>query len=111
MIPAERLFTVVSREPPAAPRGGPAASSRPMAASSSNNLTTETRVQACCYRLRIFTNAILILAVVVFPADHFILRRTSSWRMWIGPFASSSRIPPKVVLLGINPSEAEPEYG
>jgi mannose-1-phosphate guanylyltransferase len=49
--------------------------------------------------------------VVVFPSDHFILEEDLFMAYVDQAFRVVEQDPAKVVLLGINPSEAEPEYG
>jgi mannose-1-phosphate guanylyltransferase len=110
MIPAERLFTVVSQSHLRHPDVARQLSSRPMATlvqQPDNRDTGPGLLLPLAHLYKRYPDS----AVVVFPADHFILEE-DLFMAYVGQaFRIVEQDPGKVVLLGISPSEAEPEYG
>jgi mannose-1-phosphate guanylyltransferase len=110
MIPAERLFTVVSQSHMRYPEVTRQLSSRPMAnlvQQPDNRDTGPGLLLPLAHLYKRYPDS----AVVVFPADHFILEEDLFMAYVDQAFRVVEQNPAKVVLLGINPSEAEPEYG
>lgn len=110
MIPAERLFTVVSQSHLRHPEVARQLSSRPMATlveQPDNRDTGPGLLLPLAHLYKRYPDS----AVVVFPADHFILEEDLFMAHVDQAFRVVEQDPAKVVLLGINPSEAEPEYG
>jgi mannose-1-phosphate guanylyltransferase len=110
MIPAERLFTVVSQSHLRHPEVARQLSSRPMAnlvEQPDNRDTGPGLLLPLAHLYKRYPDS----AVVVFPADHFILEEDLFMAHVDQAFLVVEQDPAKVVLLGINPSEAEPEYG
>src|SRR5262249_22067007 len=110
MIPAERLFTVVSQSHLRHPDVARQLSSRPMATlvqQPDNRDTGPGLLLPLAHLYRRYPDS----TVVVFPSDHFILEEDLFMAYVDQAFRVVEQDPAKVVLLGINPSEAEPEYG
>lgn len=110
MIPAERLFTVVSQNHLQHAEVARQLSSRPMATlvqQPDNRDTGPGLLLPLAHLYKHYPDS----AVVVFPADHFILEEDLFIAYVDQAFRIVEQDPAKVVLLGINPSEAEPEYG
>jgi mannose-1-phosphate guanylyltransferase len=110
MIPAERLFTVVSQSHLRHPDVARQLSSRPMATlvqQPDNRDTGPGLLLPLAHLYRRYPDS----TVVVFPSDHFILEEDLFMTYVDQAFRVVEQDPAKVVLLGIHPSEAEPEYG
>lgn len=110
MIPAERLFTVVSQSHLRHPDVARQLSSRPMATlvqQPDNRDTGPGLLLPLAHLYRRYPDS----TVVVFPSDHFILEEDLFMAYVDQAFRVVEQDPAKVVLLGIHPSEAEPEYG
>jgi mannose-1-phosphate guanylyltransferase len=110
MIPAERLFTVVSQSHLRHPEVARQLSTRPMACiveQPDNRDTGPGLLLPLAHLYKRYPDS----TVVVFPSDHFILEEDLFMVYVDQAFRVVERDPGKVVLLGINPSEAEPEYG
>jgi mannose-1-phosphate guanylyltransferase len=110
MIPAERLFTVVSQSHLRHPDVARQLSSRPMASvveQPDNRDTGPGLLLPLAHLYKRYPDS----TVVVFPSDHFILEEDLFMVYVDQAFRIVEQDPAKVVLLGINPSEAEPEYG
>jgi mannose-1-phosphate guanylyltransferase len=110
MIPAERLFTVVSHSHLQHPEVTRQLSSRPMACiveQPDNRDTGPGLLLPLAHLYKRYPDS----TVVVFPSDHFILEEDLFMVYVDQAFRVVEQDPAKVVLLGINPSEAEPEYG
>src|SRR5262245_27580951 len=110
MIPAERLFTIVSQSHLRHPEVARQLSSRPMACiveQPDNRDTGPGLLLPLAHLYKRYPGS----TVVVFPADHFILEEDLFMAYVDQAFRVVEQAPAKVVLLGINPSEAEPEYG
>jgi mannose-1-phosphate guanylyltransferase len=110
MIPPERLFTVVSQSHLRHPEVARQLSTRPMASiveQPDNRDTGPGLLLPLAHLYKRYPDSI----VVVFPSDHFILEEDLFIAYVDQAFRIVEEDPAKVVLLGINPSEAEPEYG
>lgn len=110
MIPAERLFTVVSQSHLRHPDVARQLSSRPMATlvqQPDNRDTGPGLLLPLAHLYRRYPDS----TVVVFPSDHFILEEDLFMAYVDQAFRVVEQDRAKVVLLGIHPSEAEPEYG
>src|SRR5262245_52957940 len=110
MIPAERLFTVVSPSHMRHPAVARQLSSWPMTCiveQPDNRDTGPGLLLPLAHLYKRYPDSI----VVVFPSDHFILEEDLFMAYVDQAFRVVEHDPVKVVLLGINPSEAEPEYG
>ena len=110
MIPAERLFTVVSQSHLRHPEVARQLSTRPMACiveQPDNKDTGPGLLLPLAHLYKRYPDS----TVVVFPSDHFILEEDLFMVYVDQAFRVVEQDPAKVVLLGINPSEAEPEYG
>jgi mannose-1-phosphate guanylyltransferase len=110
MIPAERLFTVVSQNHLQYPQVTRQLLSRPTACiveQPDNRDTGPGLLLPLAHLYKRYTDS----TVVVFPSDHFILEEDLFMAYVDQAFRVVEQDPAKVVLLGINPSEAEPEYG
>jgi mannose-1-phosphate guanylyltransferase len=110
MIPAERLFTVVSQNHLRHPEVARQLLTRPMASiveQPDNRDTGPGLLLPLAHLYKRFPDS----TVVVFPSDHFILEEDLFMAYVDQAFRVVEQDPAKVVLLGINPSEAEPEYG
>jgi len=110
MIPAERLFTVVSRSHLQYPEVVRQLSSRPMTCiveQPNNRDTGPGLLLPLAHLYKRFPDS----TVVVFPSDHFILEEDLFMIHVDHAFRVVEQDPGKVVLLGINPSEVETEYG
>jgi len=110
MIPAERLFTVVSQSHLRHPDVARQLSSRPMATlvqQPDNRDTGPGLLLPLAHLYRRYPDS----TVVVFPSDHFILEEDLFMAYVDQAFRVVEQDHAKVVLLGIHPSEAEPEYG
>lgn len=110
LVPAERLLTVVSekhldnvevrrqlsRQPPGC-----------IIAQPDNRETAPGLLLPLAHLDRLYPDSI----VAVFPSDHFILQE-DLFLGYVGlAFRAVERDPSKIVLLGVEPSEAESEYG
>jgi mannose-1-phosphate guanylyltransferase len=110
LIPAERLFTVVSQSHVRHPEVARQLSSRPMACiveQPDNRDTGPGLLLPLAHLYKRYPDS----TVVVFPSDHFILEEDLFMVYVDQAFRVVEEDPAKVVLLGIKPSEAEPEYG
>ena len=110
MIPAERLFTVVSQSHLRHPEVARQLSTRPMACiveQPDNRDTGPGLLLPLAHLYKRYPDS----TVVVFPSDHFILEEDLFMVYVDQAFRVVEQDPAKVVLLGINPSEPEPEYG
>jgi mannose-1-phosphate guanylyltransferase len=110
MIPAERLFTVVSESHVRHPEVARQLSSWPMVSiveQPDNRDTGPGLLLPLMHLYKRYCDS----TVVVFPSDHFILEEDLFMVYVDQAFRIVEQDPAKVVLLGINPSEAEPEYG
>jgi mannose-1-phosphate guanylyltransferase len=110
MIPAERLFTVVSQNHLRHPEVARQLLTRPMASiveQPDNRDTGPGLLLPLAHLYKRYPDS----TVVVFPSDHFILEEDLFMAYVDQAFRVVEQDPAKVVLLGINPSEAEPEYG
>jgi mannose-1-phosphate guanylyltransferase len=110
MIPAERLFTVVSRSHLRHPEVTRQLLNRPTACiveQPDNRDTGPGLLLPLAHLDKRYPDS----AVVVFPSDHFILEEDLFMAYVDQAFRIVEQDPAKVVLLGMNPSEAEPEYG
>ena len=110
IIPAERLFTVVSQNHLRHPEVTRQLLSRPKACiveQPDNRDTGPGLLLPLAHLYKRYPNSI----VVVFPSDHFILEEDRFMAYVNQAFRVIEQDPAKVVLLGIHPSEADPEYG
>lgn len=110
MIPAERLFTVVSQSHLRHPEVARQLSSRPMACIVQQPVNRDTGpglLLPLAHLYKRYPDS----TVAVFPSDHFILEEDLFIVYVEQAFRVVEKDPAKVVLLGMNPSEAEPEYG
>src|SRR5499426_623759 len=110
MIPSERLFTVVSQSHLRHPEIARQLSTRPIACiveQPDNKDTGPGLLLPLAHLYKHYPDS----TVVVFPSDHFILEEDLFMVYVDQTFRVVEQDPTKVVLLGINPSEAEPEYG
>ena len=110
MIPAERLFTVVSGRHLRHPEVARQLSTRPIACiveQPDNKDTGPGLLLPLAHLYKHYPDS----TVVVFPSDHFILEEDLFMVYVDQAFRVVEQDPAKVVLLGISPSEAEPEYG
>jgi mannose-1-phosphate guanylyltransferase len=110
MIPAERLFTVVSQSHLRYPEVARQLSTRPMARiveQPDNRDTGPGLLLPLAHLYKRYPDSI----VVVFPSDHFILEEDRFMAYVDQAFRIVEKDPAKLVLLGMHPSEAEPEYG
>jgi mannose-1-phosphate guanylyltransferase len=105
MIPAERLFTVVSQNHLRYPEVAQQLSSRPTACiveQPDNRDTGPGLLLPLAHLYRRYADSI----VVVFPSDHFILEEDRFMAYVDQAFRVVEQDPAKVVLLGVHPSEA-----
>jgi mannose-1-phosphate guanylyltransferase len=110
LIPAERLFTVVSQSHLKHPDVVRQLSSQPMGrivTQPDNRDTGPGLLLPLVHLYKLYPES----TVAVFPADHFILEEDLFMFYVDQAFRVVERDPAKFILLGINPSEAEPEYG
>jgi mannose-1-phosphate guanylyltransferase len=110
MIPAERLFTVVSERHLQYPEVARQLSSRPrtcIVEQPDNKDTGPGLLLPLAHLHKRYRDS----TVVVFPSDHFILEEDLFMDYVDRAFRVVEQDPSKVVLLGMNPSGAEPEYG
>ena len=110
MIPAERLFTVVSHSHLRYPEVTRQLLSRPTACiveQPDNRDTGPGLLLPLAHLDKRYPES----TVVVFPSDHFILEEDLFMAYVDQAFRVVEQDPAKVVLLGMHPSEAEPEYG
>lgn len=110
MIPPERLFTVVSQSHLQHPDVTRQLSGWPMAClveQPNNRDTGPGLLLPLAYLDKRYPNS----SVVVFPSDHFILEEDLFMAHVDQAFRVVEQDPAKVVLLGMRPSEPEPEYG
>jgi mannose-1-phosphate guanylyltransferase len=110
MIPAQRLFTVVSQNHLQYPQVTRQLLSRPTACiveQPDNRDTGPGLLLPLAHLYKRYPDS----TVVVFPSDHFILEEDLFMAYVDQAFRVVEQDPAKVVLLGMNPNEAEPEYG
>ena len=110
MIPAERLFTVVSQSHLQHADVCRQLSSWPrlcIVEQPENRDTAPGVLLPLAHLYRRYPDS----TVVVFPSDHFILEEDLFMSYVEQAFQIVEEDPAKVVLLGMHPSEAEPEYG
>ncbi|HEY6364620.1 MAG TPA: sugar phosphate nucleotidyltransferase [Candidatus Binatia bacterium] len=110
MIPAERLFTVVSESHLRHPEVTRQLSSRParcIIEQPDNRDTGPGLLLPLAHLYRRYPYS----TVVVFPSDHFVLEEDRFMAYVDQAFRVVEQDPAKLVLLGMHPSEAEPEYG
>jgi mannose-1-phosphate guanylyltransferase len=110
MIPPERLFTVVSRNHLQHPDVCKQLSGWPprcIVAQPENRDTGPGILLPLAHLYKRYPES----TVAVFPSDHFILEEDLFMVYVEQAFQVVEADPAKVVLLGIHPSEAEPEYG
>jgi mannose-1-phosphate guanylyltransferase len=110
MIPAERLFTVVSRSHLQHPDVCRQLSSWPtpcIVEQPENRDTGPGVLLPLAHLYKRYPES----TVVVFPSDHFVLEEDLFMFYVDQAFRVVEEDPAKVVLLGMRPSEAEPEYG
>jgi len=110
MIPAERLFTVVSQSHLQHPDVCRQLSSWPtpcIVEQPENRDTGPGVLLPLAHLYKRYPES----TVVVFPSDHFILEEDLFMLYVEQAFQVVEEDPAKVVLLGMHPSEAEPEYG
>jgi mannose-1-phosphate guanylyltransferase len=110
MIPAERLFTVVSQSHLRHPEVARQLSTWPMRCivqQPANRDTGPGLLLPLAHLYKRYPES----TVVVFPSDHFVLEEDLFMAYVDQAFRVVEQDPAKVVLLGIHPSEAEPEYG
>ena len=110
IIPAERLFTVVSQNHLRHPEVTRQLLSRPPACiveQPDNRDTGPGLLLPLAHLYKRYPDS----TVVVFPSDHFILEEDRFMAYVNQAFRLVEEDPAKIALLGIHPSEAEPEYG
>ena len=110
MIPPERLFTVVSQNHLRHPEVVRQLSTQPagcIVAQPDNRDTGPGLLLPLMHLYQRYPES----TVVVFPSDHFILEEDLFMVYVDLAFRVVEQDPTKVILLGMNPSEAEPEYG
>jgi mannose-1-phosphate guanylyltransferase len=110
MIPPERLFTVVSGSHLRHPEVARQLSTRPIACiveQPDNKDTGPGLLLPLAHLYKRYPDSM----VVVFPSDHFILGEDRFMAYVDQAFRLVEQDPAKMVLLGVHPSEAEPEYG
>jgi mannose-1-phosphate guanylyltransferase len=110
MIPAERLFTVVSQSHLRYPEVRRQLFVRPKACvveQPENRDTAPGLLLPLAHLYKRYPDS----TVVVFPSDHFILEEDLFMAYVDQAFCLVEQDSTRVVLLGISPSEAEPEYG
>jgi mannose-1-phosphate guanylyltransferase len=110
LIPAERLFTVVSQSHLEYPEVTRQLSSRPFGcviAQPDNRDTGPGLLLPLVHLYKLYPES----TVVVFPSDHFILEEHLFMVHVELAFRVVEQDPSKVMLLGIEPSKAEQEYG
>jgi mannose-1-phosphate guanylyltransferase len=110
IIPPERLFTVVSQRHLEHPEVARQLSSRSMGhivTQPENRDTGPGLLLPLAHLYQLYPES----AVAVFPSDHFILEEERFMFYVDQAFRIVERDPGKFILLGMNPSEAEPEYG
>jgi mannose-1-phosphate guanylyltransferase len=109
MIPAERLFTVVSQSHLQHPEVARQLSSRPMACIVEQPYNRDTG-PGLLLPLAHLDKRYPYANVVVFPSDHFILEEDLFMAYVDQAFRIVEQDPAKVVLLGIHATQAEREY-
>jgi mannose-1-phosphate guanylyltransferase len=110
MIPAERLFTVVSHNHLRHPEVTRQLLSRPtecIVEQPDNRDTGPGLLLPLAHLYKRYPES----TVVVFPSDHFVLEEDLFMTYVDQAFRVVEQDPARVVLLGMHPSEAEPEYG
>ena len=110
LIPAQRLFTVVARAHLRYPEARRQLMSRPKGRVVVQPLNRDTLPGLLLPLLqlrRLYPNSV----VAVFPSDHYVLEEDRFMRFVSLGFDGVERHPDRVVLLGIEPYEPEPEYG
>jgi mannose-1-phosphate guanylyltransferase len=110
MIPSERLFTVVSQHHLEYPEVMRQLSSNPsghIVTQPENRDTGPGLLLPLTYLYKLYPES----TVVVFPSDHFILEEDAFLAHVELAFRIVEQEPAKTVLLGVEPAEAEPEYG
>ncbi len=110
MIPAERLFTVVSQSHLEHPEVIRQLWNQPTVCIVEQPVNRDTGpglLLPLAHLYKRYPDS----TVAVFPSDHFILEEDLFMAYVDQAFRVVEQDPAKVVLLGINPSEAEPEYG
>ena len=110
LIPPARLFTVVSREHLSHPEVRQQLSSRPAETVIVQPMNKETGPGILLPLVHVFRRY-PESTVVVFPSDHFIGEEQIFMDHVAMAFTAVERNPSCVVLLGIQPTEAETEYG
>jgi mannose-1-phosphate guanylyltransferase len=110
MIPPERLFTVVSQnhlEHPEVARQLSTRSTGCIVTQPDNRDTGPGLLLPLAHLYKRYPES----TVAVFPSDHFILEEDLFMVYVDLAFRVVEQDPTKVILLGMSPSEAEPEYG
>jgi mannose-1-phosphate guanylyltransferase len=110
LIPAQRLFTVVSRAHLRYPEARRQLKSRPkgrVVIQPLNRGTLPGLLLPLLQLRRFYPDSV----VAVFPSDHYILEEDRFMRFVSLAFDGVERHPDRVALLGIEPLEPEPEYG
>lgn len=110
LIPSERLFTVVGRNHLSYPEVGQQLSNRPsgtVVVQPVNKDTGPGILLPLMHLYRCFPDA----TTVIFPSDHFIVEEELFMAHVDLACRVVERYPQYMVLLGIHPSEPEPDYG
>jgi mannose-1-phosphate guanylyltransferase len=110
MIPAERLFTVVSQSHLQHPEITGQLSGQPIGRiveQPANRDTGPGLLPPLAHLYKLYPES----TVAVFPSDHFVLEEDLFMIYVEQAFRVVEQDPTKVVLLGVKPNEAEPEYG